>query len=272
MSKPWASGLPAAPGVRGGDVEPGRTPSGGFAELVPVRGFRGRPLMDLAPLSWSNTALSTAEPLACRSIIPAPIIPGHRKSSPVPASMDYPCGRRAESRMSSRLWLQWSRHDLDLEQGHGIQEGESRILGTETRILHEETSLAHGVSFRARRSLRTSSLVSSKRAVISSSAIPLCRHPSRMGARISSGKNRRGRCQALAGANMLSSVLMDVFGALAHPHWFRAPFSALRTLPPGLEFACVPRVQPSRQNSSQTDYRFERMAPQRRKCSAWPGL
>jgi hypothetical protein len=41
---------------------------GGFAGSGPVNGFRGRPPMDLAPLSKSNIAPSTAEPLACRSM------------------------------------------------------------------------------------------------------------------------------------------------------------------------------------------------------------
>jgi hypothetical protein len=40
----------------------------GFAVSGPVNGFRGRPAMDLAPLSSTNVAPSTAEPLACRSM------------------------------------------------------------------------------------------------------------------------------------------------------------------------------------------------------------
>ena len=41
---------------------------GGLAGTDPVNGFRGQPPMDLAPLSSSNIAPSTAEPVACRSM------------------------------------------------------------------------------------------------------------------------------------------------------------------------------------------------------------
>ena len=40
----------------------------GFAGTGPVNGFRGQPPMDLAPLSSSSIAPSTAERLACRSM------------------------------------------------------------------------------------------------------------------------------------------------------------------------------------------------------------
>src|SRR5207248_9439518 len=58
-----------------------------------------------------------------------------RRGPPFPPRWTIRAGAGSESRISSRLLLRWSRQDL--EQGHGIQDGESRILGTETRILHE---------------------------------------------------------------------------------------------------------------------------------------